>query len=97
VGVQQVRWDKGGSERVDYFTFFYGNVNADHHTKTGFFVHKGIISAAKKMEFDSDRMPYIILRSCWCDIIVPNVHALSEDKCDDTKDSSLTTTRKFCW
>jgi hypothetical protein len=32
-------------------------------------------------------MSYIILRGRWCDIIVLNVHAPTEDKCDDTKDS----------
>jgi hypothetical protein len=32
-------------------------------------------------------MSYIILRGCWCDIIVLNVHAPTEDKIDDVKDS----------
>jgi hypothetical protein len=31
-------------------------------------------------------MSYITLRGRWCDIIVLNVHAPTEDKCDDTKD-----------
>jgi hypothetical protein len=31
-------------------------------------------------------MLYIILRGCWCDIIVLNVHAPTEDKIDDVKD-----------
>jgi hypothetical protein len=31
-------------------------------------------------------MPYIILRGRWCDIIVLNVHAPTEDKNDDIKD-----------
>jgi len=30
---------------------------------------------------------YIILRGHWCDIIVLNVHAPSEEKRDDSKDS----------
>ena len=30
---------------------------------------------------------YIVLRGQWCNIIVLNVHAPSEDKCDDSKDS----------
>jgi hypothetical protein len=50
-------------------------------------VHKGIISAVKRVEFVSDRMSYIILRGHWCHIIVPNVHAPTEDKTDDVKDS----------
>jgi exonuclease III len=32
-------------------------------------------------------MSYIILRGCLCDVIVLNVHAPTEDKCDGTKDS----------
>jgi hypothetical protein len=50
-------------------------------------VHKRIISAVKRVEFVSDRMSYIILRGCWCHIIVLNVHAPTEDKTDDVKDS----------
>jgi hypothetical protein len=50
-------------------------------------VHKRIISAVKRVEFVSDRMPYIILRGRWCRIIVLNVHAPTEDKTDDVKDS----------
>jgi hypothetical protein len=40
---------------------------------TGFFVHKRILSAVKRVEFVSDRMSYIILRGCWFHINVLNV------------------------
>jgi predicted nucleotidyltransferase len=50
-----------------------------------FFMHKRIISAVKRVEFVSVRMSYILLRGCWCDIIVLNVHAPTEEKID-TKD-----------
>jgi exonuclease III len=39
VGVQEVRWDRGGTEPAGDYTFFYGNGNADRHLETGFFVH----------------------------------------------------------
>jgi hypothetical protein len=39
------------------------------------------------VEFVSDRTSYIILKGRWRDIIVLNVHAPTEDKDDDTKDS----------
>jgi hypothetical protein len=45
-------------------------------------VHKRNISAIKRVEFVSDRMPYIILRGRWCHIVVLNVHAQTEDKTD---------------
>jgi hypothetical protein len=45
------------------------------------------ISAVKRVESVSDRMSYITLRGCWCHIFVLNVHAPTEDKPDDVKDS----------
>jgi hypothetical protein len=54
---------------------------------TGFFVHKRITSAVKKVGFVNDGMLYIILRGHWYDIIVLIVHALTEDKIDNVKDS----------
>jgi hypothetical protein len=50
-------------------------------------VHKRIISAVKWVEFVSDRMSYVILRVRWSHIIVLNIHARTEDKTDDVKDS----------
>jgi exonuclease III len=87
VGVQEVRWEKGGTDEAEDYTFFYGQGNGDHRLGTGFFVHKRILSAVKGVEFISDRMPYIILISRWCNIIVLNVHAPCEDKGNDVKDS----------
>jgi hypothetical protein len=50
-------------------------------------VHKRIISVVERVEFVSDKMSYIILRGRWCHIIVQNVHAPTEDKTDEVKDS----------
>ena len=41
----------------------------------------------KRIEFVSDKVSYIVLRGRWCNIIVLNAHAPSEDKGDDSKDS----------
>jgi hypothetical protein len=87
VCVQEVRWEKGGTERAEDYTFFYGRGNEDHQLGTGFFVHKRIISAVRRVELVSDRMSYIILRGCWCSIVLLNVHAPCADKSDDVKDS----------
>ena len=50
-------------------------------------MHHRIVSAVKRVEFVSGRVSYIVLRGRWCNIMVLNVHAPSEDKSDDSKDS----------
>jgi hypothetical protein len=73
--VQEVRWVEDGSRPADDYTYVHGNGNANHHLGTDFFIHTGIISAVRRLEFISDRMLYITLRGRWCRIIVLNVHA----------------------
>jgi hypothetical protein len=48
-----------------------------------------MVSADKRVDFVSNRVSYFFLRGRWCNIIFLNVHAPSEDKGDDPKDSFL--------
>jgi hypothetical protein len=49
-------------------------------------VYTRIISAVKRVEFVSGRLSYIMLRGS-CHIIILNIHALTEAKTDDVKNS----------
>ena len=51
VGVQEVRWDKGGRVSARDYNFFYGKGNENNQLGTGFFVHRRIASAVKRIEF----------------------------------------------
>jgi len=89
VGVQEVSWDKGGTVRAGDYDFFYGKGNENHQLGMDFFVQRRIVSAVKRAEFVGNRLSYIVLRGRWRNIIVVNVHAPSEEKSDEAKDSFL--------
>jgi hypothetical protein len=68
---------------VNFYRTTQHNNPEDSHLHTH--CHENLKS--KRVEFVSDRMSYLTLRGRWCDIIVLNIHALTEDKCDGIKNS----------
>jgi hypothetical protein len=44
------------------------------------FLHHRIVPAVKRVEFLGDMVSYIVLRGYWCNVILLNGHALSEEK-----------------
>ena len=57
--------------------------NENHQLGTGFFVHHRTVSEVQRIMFVSDGVLHIVLRGCWCNIVVLNVHAPGENKSDD--------------
>ena len=49
------------------------------------FVQYRTVSAAKIIEFVSDRVPYIVLRGRWYTLIIRTVHASTDEKSNVSK------------
>jgi hypothetical protein len=49
LGVQEVRWDKGGIVRAGDYIFLYGQGNENYQFGTRFFLHHRIVSAVKSV------------------------------------------------
>jgi hypothetical protein len=89
VGVQEVMWDKGGTARAGNYIFSIEKENKIINWKQDFLYTKEyvVVSAVKRVEFVSNRLSYIVLKGLWCNITIANVHAPSQEKSDDSKDS----------
>ncbi|KAJ4438077.1 hypothetical protein ANN_14016 [Periplaneta americana] len=76
-----------GISQIGDYLLYDGEEKNNHQLGTGLFVDKIIKSAVKKVEFISDRLSYLVLKGRWCDIVVINAHAPTEEKDDHIKDS----------
>jgi len=88
VGIQEVKWNKGGIVRArDYILSMEKGTKSSIGNRT--FVQNRILTPLKTVQSVSDRMSYIVLRGHWCNIIVLHEHAPTEEKSDDSKDSFM--------
>jgi hypothetical protein len=102
VRVQEVRWEGRGTEPAGEYTFFYGKKNENHDLSIILSVHKGIISAVKRVEFLTDRMSYIILRGIIPFVLKQKIkltmwRTASMKNWNMCLINSLNTIRKFCY
>ena len=85
--LQEVTWDKDGQVRAR------GPPPQKRRQKSSvgnrIFCTPQNSSAVMSVELVSDRKSHTVLRGCWFNIIVLNVHAPSEEKSYDSKDSFL--------
>jgi len=88
VVVQEVRGGKGVTVRAGYYIYFMEKEKKIMNWEEDFIQHT-IVSAVMRVEFVSNRMSYIVLRGRWCNVIVVNVHAPSEEKSDDSGNSFM--------
>jgi len=83
-------WDKGGTVRAGDYNFVYGKGNENHQLRTGYLYTTEWYQQLRELEFISERVSYIVLRGRWCNIIILNVPAPSEEKSDYSKGSGRT-------
>jgi hypothetical protein len=57
-GVHEIRWGTDGTEPADNYISFYRDRNDNLHL----LLYKGIISAIKKVQFLSERIPYGVIK-----------------------------------
>jgi len=69
MGVQEVRWDKGGTVKAGDYIFSM-EMKRKSSMRYKIFVHRRIVSAVKTVQFVSHRMSYIVLRGRWCNIVL---------------------------
>jgi len=87
VGVQGVRWGKVGHCKSRELYFFLWKRKRKSSNGDRIFLAQRIVRVAKRVEVVSDSMSCIVLRGSWCNVIVLNVLAPSEEKSDESKDS----------
>ena len=107
VGVQEARWDNGGTVRAGDYSLFLWKKKRKSSVANKIFVHHRLVSAVEREEFVSDTILHLVLRGRRYNIIALNVHAPSEEKSGYSKDRFmrnysrfsiifLSTIRKFC-
>jgi hypothetical protein len=51
LGVQEARWDRGGTKPAGKYTFVYGKGNENHGLGSSFIIHMEIVSTIIRRKF----------------------------------------------
>ena len=76
-------------------TFFSGKGSENCHFSTRSFEYHKTVSAVTRVEFVSEGMSCIVLRGCWCNIVVLNEHAPSKERNAGSKERFYATFDNF--
>jgi len=85
--LQEIRWTNTGTININEITIFYGGCTEQRQLGTGFAVHKDLVPAVKEFKDINPRMSVLTIEAQWFDISFVNVHAPTEDKSQDEKET----------
>ena len=86
LAIQEVRREGQDSIRQGKYTFYYGGTQS-HNFGTGFRMKNSILSAVQNIEFVNERLSYVTIRTRWCNTVLINVHAPTDEADDNDKDT----------
>ena len=62
---------------------FYYEETQSHNFGTGFHIKNTILSAVENIEFVNERLSYVTIRTRWCNTVLINVHAPTDEANND--------------
>ncbi|VVC33729.1 Endonuclease/exonuclease/phosphatase [Cinara cedri] len=85
--LQEIRWANTGTININETTIFYGSCTDQRQLGTGFAVHKDLVPVVKEFKDINPRISMLTIEAQWFDISFMNVHAPTEDKSQDEKET----------
>jgi len=86
--LQEIRWINTGTININETTIFYGSCTDQRQLGTGFAVYKDLAPVVKESKDINPRISLLTIEAQWFEISFVNVHAPTEDKSQDEKETS---------